>query len=143
MLYLGGLILDAVCEEFSGVAMRSWGPVLENSPPVGTFILFSLGKPLHMLLKLLQNEIDEMKTRVPLSVTGLACSQFQMVLLTGYYLRAGRLFLFQVWDESEVVILPGEQWFVVARFSKLQLKRNNKEKVSKYESHSVQSAVPS
>lgn len=109
MLYLGGLILDAVCEEFPGVAMRSWGPVLENSPPVGTFILFSLGKPLHMLFKLLRNEIDEMKTRVPLSVTGLACSQFQMVLLTGYYLRAGRLFLFQVWDESGVAILPGEQ----------------------------------
>lgn len=109
MLYLGGLILDAVCEEFPGVAMRSWGPVLENSPPVGTFTLYSLGKPLHMLLKLLQNEIDGMKIRVPLSVSGLACSQFQMVLLTGCYLRAGRLLLFQVWDESGVVILPGEQ----------------------------------
>lgn len=46
MLYLGGLILDAVCEEFPGVAMRNWGPVLENSPPVGTFTLYSLGKPL-------------------------------------------------------------------------------------------------
>lgn len=62
-----------------------------------------------MLLKLLRNEIDGMKIRFPLSVTGLACSQFQMVLLTGYYLRAGRLFLFQVWDESGVAILPGEQ----------------------------------
>lgn len=109
MLYLGGLVLEAVCEEFPVVAMRSWGPVLENSPSVGTFILFSLGKPLHMLLKLLQNEISGMKINVPLSVSGLACSQFPIVLLTGYYLRAGRLFLFQVWCESGVVILPGEQ----------------------------------
>lgn len=94
MLYLGELILDAVREEFPVVAMRSWGTVLENSPSVGTFILFSLGKPLHMLLKLLQNEIDGMKIRVPLSVSGLACAQFQIVLLPGYYLRSGRLFLF-------------------------------------------------
>lgn len=109
MLYLGGLVLVAVCKEFPVVAVWSWGPVLENSPSVGTFILFSLGKPLHMLLKLLQNEIGGMKISVPPSVSGLACSKFLIVLLTGYYLRAGMLFLFQVWYESGVVILPGEQ----------------------------------
>lgn len=83
--------------------------MLENSPSVGTFILFSLGKPLRMLLKLLQNEIDGVKIRISLAVSGLACSQFQIILLTGYCLRAGRLLLFQVWDESGVVILPREQ----------------------------------
>lgn len=52
MLSLGGLIVDAVCEGFPVVGMRSWGPVLENGLSIGHVYSLFHWENLFTLLKL-------------------------------------------------------------------------------------------
>jgi hypothetical protein len=49
MFHLGGLILDAVCEGFPVVGVRTWGPMLEKKALqcALSVLFFSLGKILH------------------------------------------------------------------------------------------------